>query len=1196
MQILDIETFPWHGQRLIEASAGTGKTYTIAGLYNRLILGHKHPALDCDKILVVTFTKAATEELRGRLRARIQDSLQGLLKLKNQLNDDKDQDLRKLASYLAANSPEQNEQTLTRLKYNLALMDEASIYTIHGFCQRMLQRFAFDTGAMFSAQLSIDVQDVLQQACEDVWRNKVYGLDRARSEWILNSYQSPDEVLNKIRARFDKKDLKILPEIHARSLSDVWGEYEQAFIKARALCENYHEEDLRAVIEQSGLNKRSYTKTAITKIVTAFFAYFNAPLSFEIPKDVLKLRKSFMQEKLEKGELPEHPLLAAVEALCEAQDNANNYLRLGWFEEIQAHFFELLNRSGTITTDDLMRLLQQALLSPQGANLAAQIRTLYPVAMIDEFQDTDSLQYAIFNAIYPEGAAEKTHSLIMIGDPKQAIYAFRGADIFTYMKAKRALPESSCFTLDTNYRSHSDLIAGVNALFEQKTNPFMYKGIDFEPVKADGKKDPKFFNFAGVKQTPLQVFFHEKAKNNDASKKSASEQCAQKIAQLLQGDANLGTQPVQACDIAVLVKDRNQAARIRDDLLALGVFSVYLNKESVFASIDAKELYQWLDAVAHPSDERKLRMALTSSLYDHSAEHLAMLLVDETQWENAIATNQHYHDIWHKSGIMAALMQWLENDDLASRIRCQPNGERRLTNLLHLGDLLQSTSRKLQGQEALLRYFAKQVYGEEAANEEVQLRLESDANLVSIVTIHSSKGLQYPLVFLPFLWSDSCDEHRNEDCLYFDEMLQKLVLHLKPSETEKMRARMAREAEQTRLLYVALTRAEQGCFVWLMNNTSHNKTVADKSALGLLLQVQIIGDELNCAELQTRFADSPFYFGAEPEWKIAARAQASAPSEAISAQQVKVREYDPWRVSSYSALTTKENLEQEFPAQLKTDEGQAQKTEVFSTQEEQEKIENVFDATAFALNFIKGAQAGSTLHDVLEHWDFQDEKQLAALCEQKLNYYALPIEEAQRPQLLAWFQAMVATPLQDNFGNSFALSDLNKPQRLSEMEFHLPVPALLKPPTLMALLGTDTHLDFSPMTGFLKGFIDLIFVHNDRYYVADYKSNFLGFEVQDYLGKSLTKAMQEHLYDLQAWIYTLALDALLCVRLGENYQPERHLGGAYYFFLRGMHLGAQAPRFMHNGLEQAPGVFYLPPDVAKLQQWRVAFFDKEQAL
>jgi exodeoxyribonuclease V beta subunit len=208
----------------------------------------------------------------------------------------------------------------------------------------------------------------------------------------------------------------------------------------------------------------------------------------------------------------------------------------------------------------------------------------------------------------------------------------------------------------------------------------------------------------------------------------------------------------------------------------------------------------------------------------------------------------------------------------------------------------------------------------------------------------------------------------------------------------------------------------------------------------------------------------------------------------------------------------------------------------------------------------------------------------------------LPIEEAQRPQLLAWFQAMVATPLQDNFGNSFALSDLNKPQRLSEMEFHLPVPALLKPPTLMALLGTDTHLDFSPMTGFLKGFIDLIFVHNDRYYVADYKSNFLGFEVQDYFGKSLTKAMQEHLYDLQAWIYTLALDALLCVRLGENYQPERHLGGAYYFFLRGMHLGAQAPRFMYNGLEQAPGVFYMPPDLAKLLKWRVAFFDKEQAL
>ena len=1203
MQTLQVSQFPLFGQRLIEASAGTGKTHTITGLYNRLMLGHGHSALDCNQILVVTFTKAATEELRGRLRERISTTMQELLQLKNAVVAVPGSGLAELQHYLDDMEPSAQNVLAERLSHNLALMDEASIYTIHGFCQRMLKQFAFDTGVLFSAEMTLDTSEYLLQACEDIWRQVAYSLDAAQSRALLAHYTDPSALLNRVKYRFDKHDIQYLPVVKAHSFIEAWERFEPVYRQTQHLLTTTSIQELADLIQASGLDKRSYSTRYVPNWLSQTFDFLRQEPAMTFPDGLLRLTPQVMGEKLkEGGVMPEHPFFHQLEVFVTAVSELNHFFARAWFEPIKERFFDLLAKAGVLMPNDLMRLLNDALQSSQGEELAKQIRSLYPVAMIDEFQDTDALQYAIFNTIYPAEQAldsdiRSAPALIMIGDPKQAIYSFRGADIFTYIKVKKTLPASAQFTLDTNYRSHSALIAGVNALFSQHPAPFIYdQYIGFEAVKAAGLRDQRAFTVSETPQVPMQIFLHEEPLSNEDASRLASEQCALKIAELLQGQAHLGASLVQARDIAVLVRSARQAELIRQSLLKQGINSVFLVKDSVFSSVEAEDLYHWLNAIAHPRDERLLRMALSRSIHNYSAESLARLLVDESRWEKALEQNERYHTAWLQQGLMASLLLWLETDGLAETIRQQHNGERVLTNLMHLGDLLQSTSRQLHGHEALLRWFAERVFGDQREGEAAQLRLESDADLVSIVTIHSSKGLQYPLVFLPFLWRDSNELFKGSDCLYYDEDQEQVTVHLAPQESHQALALKANTAENMRLLYVALTRAEQGCFVWLMNNTARQVSMVGNSALGTLLQIQKAGKEFDLIEFKQRMKNLPVYCGELPNWQTTPRAQSAHDHAALSLPTLSDPPFDAWRVSSYSALASNVGqasvLLKEPPLLLKNDEDTVGVEVPSIVVESTHEFTFLFHPEHLAFEFQKGAQAGTCLHEVLEAWDFHDPEQLADLCVKKLQRYGIALDDARLPELQQWFVAMVQTPLATADGRVFQLMDLPKHRRLDEMEFHLPINQLLKPTDVDRLLGAGARFQFMPMQGFLKGFIDLIFEYNGRFYVADYKSNFLGTEAMDYLGESLENAMIEHAYDLQAWIYTLALDAFLRLRLGAEYQPEQHLGGVYYLFLRGMHVGAELGQQIPEGVSQAPGVYFQAPDWKQLQHWRAAFFEE----
>ena len=1223
MQTLSIPHFPLAGQSLIEASAGTGKTFTITGLYNRLILGHGRPdnaRLGCDQILVVTFTRAATEELRGRIRQRLRDTFEDLLRLENhQPAQDKDLSgyLQELAAAQTLSADSLRQQQLPWLQSNLALMDEAAIFTIHGFCQRMLKQFAFDSGVVFNAELVLDSESYLQQACEDIWRQQAYHLTAEQSRYLLNRYAGPDALLQKIRARIARPDMTILPVLTEQDFASLWQQTAALFRQAQTLCAQCQAADLEALIQASGLDKRSYSKKNAPNWIAQAFAYFSGDFYLPAPDNLQRLSPQVMAGKLRDGSLPEHPLFDVIEAFLQPAAQLSLLLELGWMDAIKNRYFELLEKAGALTPDDLLRLLVNALRAAQGGQLAAHIRRLYPLAMIDEFQDTDPQQYEIFNRIYPaqhesstpEPDSAPAYGLIMIGDPKQAIYGFRGADIFTYIQARRQLDEAQRFTLNTNWRSHTRLVDGVNQLFAGHDSPFVFdRDIEFVRVAAAGKHDAQALTVAGCAQVPLQLWYDGEEYSRAAARQVSAQQCAEKIQALLSGSGTLADRAVQARDIAVLVRSRRQAGWIREALAAQGIGSVFLTRDSVFDTQEALDLFSWLQAVAHPADERALRTAVASETQGYSAQQLDQLLNDEQAWEAVLEANLNYHQLWNRRGVMAALMQWLEDDLRAERLRRMADGERRLTNLMHLGELLQTASRRLRGHEALLRWLGEHVFAEQRSGDEAQLRLESDANLVTIVTIHKAKGLEYPLVFLPYLWDDSYQPNSKSDTQYFSEQ-QGMVLDLQPGDEAKAMALRDALAESLRLLYVALTRAVQGCFVWLMDavdgrSRKEKKSLLADSALGYLLQLDAAPD---WPALLQRSNDS-LQISAPPAWPVAADSVSRGGDQASpAAARTEGRPWDNWRVSSYSQLTAEHGVPADDDI-LRQDEGAA--GDLWPADSVAMSLPvSEFNEQAPALQFAKGANAGTCLHAIFEHWDFSDAEALTDITRRELLHYGLLDSDAAEQQIqevAGWLTAVVQSPLMTAQGERFSLSALTPDQRLDEMEFYLPV-GHLRAAQAEQLLAMDTaarpRFSFEALSGYLKGFIDLIFCYRGRYYVADYKSNHLGFSIQDYTPSALALAMQEHRYDLQAWIYTLALDQLLRNRLAD-YSPQQHLGGVFYFFLRGMHLGAAAPLFSSAGRSaendygqgdlfsadtdrcQPPGVYYHTVDVAQLQQWR----------
>ncbi|HDY8516662.1 TPA: exodeoxyribonuclease V subunit beta [Klebsiella pneumoniae] len=1150
---LDPLRLPLIGERLIEASAGTGKTFTIAALYLRLLLGlggeAAYPrAISVEELLVVTFTEAATEELRGRIRSNIHELRIACLRGESD---------NPLYSALLAEIADKDDAAKTLLLAERQ-MDEAAVFTIHGFCQRMLSLNAFESGMLFEQQLIEDESRLRYQACADFWRRHCYPLTRDIAAVIHDVWKGPRDLLKSLDCwlQGEAPQLKSPPAPN-ETLAE---RHQQIIARIDSLKQQWREQvgEIEGVLENSGLDRRKFNRGNQGKWMEKVNAWAQEEtLSYQLPDALEKFAQSFLLERTKAGgEPPVHPLFSAVESLLASSLTLTDLVLARAMVEIRDAVAREKRRRGELGFDDMLSRLDEALRGDSGETLASAIRQRFPVAMIDEFQDTDPQQYRIFRRIWrrqPETA------LLLIGDPKQAIYAFRGADIFTYMKARGDV--AAHYTLDTNWRSSPGMVGSVNRLFSLSDNPFMFHEIPFLPVKAAAKNKGLRFTVDAADVPAMNVWLMPGDTVGSGDYQTFMAQlCATQIRDWLsagqRGRALLWrgetSRPVQASDITVLVRNRLEAAQVREALQTLGIPSVYLsNRDSVFETLEAQELLWLLQAVLAPERENTLRIALATSMFGLTALDIENLNQDEQAWDALVEEFSEYRQIWRQRGVMPMLRALMTARHIAENLLATRGGERRLTDILHISELLQEAASQLESEHALVRWLAQHIAEPDSNAASQQMRLESDKHLVQIVTIHKSKGLEYPLVWLPFI----ARFRKQDQAFYHDRETFAAVLDLGQDEASLELAEAERLAEDLRLLYVALTRAVWHCSLGVAPLSSRKSGNSDfhLSALGRLLQA---GEAMDAAGLAARLADfchGDIALQIPGELDLTPWQAPAATIPRLSARELQRRIADDWRVTSYSGLQQHGfSGGQDLLPRLDVD-----AAGVGEVVEEPQLTPH---------QFPRGAAPGTFLHSLFEELDFTQPVPEGWMAE-KLQLSGFDAQWA--PVLTDWLGGVLKTRLP---GPDIALNQLAARDKQVEMAFYLPIAQLLTAERLDALirqydpLSADTPpLDFRQVRGMLKGFIDLVFRHEGRYYLLDYKSNWLGEDREAYTRPAMEQAMRAHRYDLQYQLYSLALHRYLRHRLAD-YDYDRHFGGVIYLFLRGM-----------DGQEGGQGIFTTRP-------------------
>ncbi len=1154
---LDPLRLPLTGERLIEASAGTGKTFTIAALYLRLLLGLGGSAafprpLTVEELLVVTFTEAATEELRGRIRSNIHELRIACLR------ETTDNPLyARLLDEIA-----DKKQAAQWLLLAERQMDEAAVFTIHGFCQRMLSLNAFESGMLFEQQLIEDESLLRYQACADFWRRHCYPLSRDIAQVIFETWKGPQALLRDI----DRYLQGEAPVIKAPPSDDetLVSRHEQILARINRIKQQWRGsvDELDGLLEASGIDRRKFNRGNQSKWIEKISAWAQEETqSYQLPDALEKFSQRFLQERTKAGGVtPQHPLFVAIDELLSEPLTLRDLVITRALAEIRSAVAEEKRRRGELGFDDMLSRLDAALRSDSGDALAAAIRTRFPVAMIDEFQDTDPQQYRIFRRIWQH---QPETALLLIGDPKQAIYAFRGADIFTYMKARSEV--SAHYTLDTNWRSAPGMVNSVNTLFSQMDDAFMFREIPFSPVKFAEKNQSLRFVLHGETQPAMSMWLMEGESCGVGDYQNYMAQvCATQIRDWLKaghsGDAQLvsgkASRPVRASDISVLVRSRQEAALVRDALTQLAIPSVYLsNRDSVFETLEAQELLWMLQAVMTPERENTLRSALATSMMGLNAQDIEALNNDENAWDAVVEEFDGYRQIWHKRGVMPMLRALMTNRQIAENLLATAGGERRLTDILHISELLQEAGSQLESEHALVRWLSQHILEPDSNASSQQLRLESDKHLVQIVTIHKSKGLEYPLVWLPFITNFRVQDQ----AFYHDRSSFEAVLDLSDARESVELAEAERLAEDLRLLYVALTRSVWHCSLGvapLIRRRGDKKGDTDvhQSALGRLLQkgepMDAVGlrgaiDALGCDDIACLTPGQPD----GERWQVAQPVSAT-----LSARTLQRTPGDGWRVTSYSGLQQRgHGIAQDLIPRLDVDAAGVG--------------EVIAESGLTPHQFPRGASPGTFLHSLFEDLDFTQPVD-PRWVEEKL---ALGGYDAHwTPVLTAWLDAILQAPLNET---GVSLSQLSAREKQVEMEFYLPISQPLMASRLDALIrkydplsAGCSALDFMQVRGMLKGFIDLVFRHQGRYYLLDYKSNWLGEDSAAYTQQAMASAMQAHRYDLQYQLYTLALHRYLRHRIAD-YDYERHFGGVIYLFLRGV-----------DGEDPQQGIYATRPD------------------
>ncbi len=1213
------------GTLLLEASAGTGKTYTITSLVLRAVA---EDGVALDRILVVTFTRAAAAELRGRIRARLAAALTAMERAVDARRAGHDVDVTALAgddqviAHLLDDVPvDELARRARRLRGASEGFDEATIDTIHGFCHAALHRAAPDVAVELGMELAEDVTELIDELVHDALVRELRDADDAWYRVLVDAGIGPDR-LRAIAQRLEAEPaLHVLPD---RQRDDdpvaAWTATVERFRAAwraqRAALVPWLKDHAK-----EGFRGTYYNQKRPDREAAALDGWCDEPVPpigalDGIEKPVAYVARGTMEDRaVHPGAIPDHlDVIDAADALLAARGELATDVLLRFAASVRDELPRRKAERGVLSFGDLLARLDDALGDDATAgSVRAGIRTRFDMALIDEFQDTDPIQWRIFDRVFGEDAR-----LQLIGDPKQAIYAFRGADVGTYLEAAEQVPPARRFTLSTNHRSDARYLAALQQLFGRDAfapdGVFAVERIQHLPVEPASRHREDRLRFDDGPRPPLEIRYVPRAVAVEDGEELPpvitkgwagpflTGAVVREIVALLHETPTIDPdredpRPVAPRDLAVLVRTNRQARQVQAALLDAGVPAVVESDESVLAAAEATAVQRLLDALLRPSSERLVRPALLGPIVGVTPTELDA--ADDATWDGWSEAFARWSRRWRTAGIAAVLRDVMDERGTAPRVLERPRGERVLTNLLHLRELLHRAAvTERLGPAGLAGWLREQRYASRSRVEERELRLESDADAVTVATIHRSKGLQYPIVWCPFLWEGRKLQPADVDVLRFrDPTSRQLCLDVTADRDAKARQRALAEREQweesLRLLYVALTRAEHRCVV-------HTGPFRDSgsSSLARLLHGVSYGD-----------GDDP---GPPPDPKDRTDDELFAELVDLASDVVGVRRVEPlgppvrwqppgaegpaltvrsfgrgldtaWQRTSYSRLTTGELAP---PEGTPRDEGRDHDHDVAEGPADEGVATPASDAAPLPLGaFPRGPEAGTFLHLVFEHLDFQvaDAEVEEQVAERLLG---ATLDWRDAGTLARGVRAVLATPL-GPWVDDVRLADIARADRLDELAFDLPLAggyavgsaavsvhgiadvveahAAGSALPLEAFAARLRRRPDLPVRGFLTGSIDLVARvggRDGRYLLADYKSNWLGADgaatVADYRLDRLVEAMLHHDYLLQASLYLVALHRFLRARL-PGYDYDRHVAGFAYLFLRGM-VGPDTPR------------------------------------
>ncbi|MFK5891998.1 MAG: UvrD-helicase domain-containing protein, partial [Pseudomonadota bacterium] len=1036
------ESLPLTGRHLIEASAGTGKTFNITRIYLRLLLESK---LDVKQILVMTFTRAATEELRGRIAGEIRNALDNW----GQFDADD--------SFFTSLSKQFSIKDIQPVLHHALLhLDEAAIFTIHSFCKRVLTQQAFSSGVSFNMQMQTNTTDIELEAVRDWYRTLSRETDNYKKLTQLwpapeNFYQAFVDILS--------------------STTPIQVQEPQAVINhfkdQKTFCTQYLLEHKQSVFsELIDANKQRDIRAQEWEILIQWLTNSDEKNIFQpMPKEASNVFHGgrFPKKDIDKKQF----LIELFRPVKQLKEDANSiesrFLKAQIYQLaavgikiIRLKIITAKQTSKLMNYDDLINQLASSLTNEADNKnqLARLIREQYPVALVDEFQDTDPQQYFILNAIYP---TDEKCALYMIGDPKQAIYAFRNGDVFTYLSARNDAQQQ--WIMDTNWRSSTDMVDAYNRLFygaplEQAAEDVFGFDIQYQPVNAAGKADQQAL-LDGKNSAALQLIYFpfNQDYRSVRSKKNEMKQdfcpviaswCSSEINRLLNQDICIGKKKLQESNIAILVRDKREANYMQDALRHIGYSSVYLSThDNVFYSEEAAELKLVLKGILELENDQALVAALSTQFFSCDTQQLLALQNPsqdiDSQWESHKEKFFNLREIWFKRGFMAMALKLLHhNYQPAPQFH-----ERSLTNAIQLLELLQQASQQHKQPEQLLNWFGEQI-NSTIVNAEAELRLESDANLIRIITQHGSKGLEYPIVFIPFAtrYKDPARfGNKNIDLFkYHDRDTQLLNYFI--GQDKKIIELYKEEAwaETIRLLYVAITRAEHRCYICAApfanyhlsplgqtlkltpeknsSNTEHKiRENSSNSELYNKLTLLLDTTKQNIHLQQINETDFPTTLPIPTESETP-----------LTAAKFCGRIERNWWLSSFSALT--KNLRHGG---------------ISTPDRDQDDLVNEFVAednlSEFRFKLTKGAATGNLLHDILEHIDFSQPHWQRSL-ERPLARYNETLDASQVTQLINWLESCLNTQLNSQLLDNLKLNQLNWSDTLRESEFYFPMQQL----------------------------------------------------------------------------------------------------------------------------------------------------------